>query len=129
MKKFIVLAMISLLFASCQESLEQVASRTLREYSMKNCPQLISETMVMDSCRFETDSHTLHYFYRFMGEMDNDSLLDKAQMRELLVRALKNETSTRIFKEAGYSFQYTYRSDSQPDMILFDALLTTEDYN
>lgn len=128
MKIFVVLATISLIFVSCQESLEQVAARTMKEYSMKNCPQKISETMVMDSCRFEADSHTLHYFYRFMGVMDNDSLLDKAQMRELLVGALKNETSTRVYKEAGYNYQYTYFSESQPGKVLFDATLTAEDY-
>ena len=118
----------SLLLMSCQESLEQLATRTLKEYTRKNCPQQMGETVVMDSCRFESDTHTLHYFYRFQGAMDNDSVLNPGQMRQMLVDALRNETSTRIFKDEGYRFQYTYRSDSHPDRVLFEATLTKEDY-
>ena len=113
---------------ACQESLEKLATRTLKEYTRKNCPQQMGETVVMDSCRFESDTHTLHYFYRFQGAMDNDSVLNPGQMRQMLVDALRNETSTRIFKDEGYSFQYTYRSDSHPDRVLFEATLTKEDY-
>ncbi len=115
-------------FASCQETLEQRAERTMLEYTQKNCPQQMGETIVMDSCRFETATHTMHYFYRFMGAMDNDSTLDADYMRQLLKDALRNETSTRTFKEAGYTFTYTYRSASQPDKVLFEATFPKEEY-
>ena len=129
MSRKLLFSAFSLLFlTACQESLEQVAERTLKEYTQKNCPQQMGETVVMDSCRFEADTHTLHYFYRFQGAMDNDSVQDPVNMRQLLIGALKNETSTRDFKKAGYSFQYTYRSDSNPEKVLFDTRITKEDY-
>ncbi len=128
MKKTLLLLTPLLLFAACQESLEKRAARVMQEYSDKNCPMQLNEYIVMDSCAFETDSHTLHYYYTLMGEMDNDSTLNTAGMRDMLVGALKNETSTRVYKEAGYSFKYTYFSQTKPGKIIFEATMTKEDY-
>ncbi len=128
MKKLVLLLTPFLLFTACQESLEERAARVLQEYSDKNCPMQLSESIVMDSCAFETESHTLHYYYSLMGQMDNDSTLDKTKMREMLVGALKNETSTRVYKEAGYSFKYTYFSQSKPGTLIFETTMTKEDY-
>jgi hypothetical protein len=33
------------------------------------------------------------------------------------------------YLDAGYNVQYTYHSDSQPDIVLFDALFTPADYH
>jgi len=49
-------------------------------------------------------------------------------MRQLLLDALKNETTTRVFKEAGYSFKYTYYSQKQKGKILFETVMAKEDY-
>jgi hypothetical protein len=127
MKKLLFLFTI-LLITACQESLEQRAQRTLKEFSERNCPMPLSDAIMMDSCAFETDTHTLHYYYTFMGAMDNDSTLNTAGMRELLSSSLKNETSVRIFKEAGYSFKYTYFSQSNPGKLLFETTFTKDDY-
>jgi hypothetical protein len=128
MKKIFLLPVLMAVLTACQESLEQRAERTMRDYSEKNCPLKLSESIVMDSCSFEADTHTLHYFYHFSGALDNDSSLNKEGMRQILVDALKNETSTRIYKEAGYNFMYTYFSEKRPDQILFEATMTQEDY-
>lgn len=128
MKKIILFAATLFALSACQESLEQRALRTLQDYSDKNCPMMLSEQITMDSCAFELSTHTLHYYYTLSGEMDNDSTMDSEAMRQMLVDALKNETSTRIYKEAGYSFQYTYHSQSKRGQVLFDATMTKEDY-
>ncbi|MBQ8158921.1 MAG: hypothetical protein IJ081_07890 [Prevotella sp.] len=128
MKKILIFLLTAGLLSACQESLEKRAERTLQDYSEKNCPMQLSESIVMDSCAFETDSHTLHYFYTFMGNMDNDSTLNTSSMRQLLLDALKNETTTRVFKEAGYSFKYTYYSQKQKGKILFETVMAKEDY-
>ncbi len=130
MKKSLLFVLCTLLFAACQESLEERAQRTLQEYSEKNCPQQITSTIVLDSCSFDMSTTTLRYYYRFMGAMDNDSMVNAqaSDMRGLLVSALKNETSTRIFKEAGYNYQYTYFSAKEPGKVLFETVLTKEDY-
>lgn len=128
MKKFLLFASMLLILTACQESLEKRAQRTLQEYSDKNCPIQLSETIVMDSCAFEMDSRALHYYYTLMGNLDNDSTLNTTAMRQLLLDALKNETQTRVYKEAGYSFKYTYHSQSQPEKTLFETTITADDY-
>ncbi len=128
MRKFCFLVTSLLLLTSCQESLEKRAERVMKEYSLKNCPMAIDQTVTMDSCAFETDSHTLHYYYTLQGAMDNDSTLNKTAMRQLLVDALKNETTTRVFKEAGYNFKYTYYSQSKPGQLIFETMMTKDDY-
>ncbi len=128
MKKVFLLLTPFLFFTSCQESLEKRAARVMQEYSDKNCPMPLDENITMDSCGFETESHTLHYYYTLSNAMDNDSSLNTFAMREMLVGALKNETSTRVYKEAGYNFKYTYYSQSKPGKILFETMMTKEDY-
>ncbi len=128
MKKVVLLLASVFIFAACQESLEERATRVLKEYSEKNCPMQLDPSIIMDSCAFEVDSHTLHYYYSLLGAMDNDSTLPTVQMREALLGALKNETSTRTYKEAGYNFKYTYHSQKQPGKVLFEALMTKKDY-
>ena len=128
MRRFLVFISAVMLFSACQETLEQQAERTFREYTAKNCPQQISETIVLDSCRFEADTHTPHYFYHFMGVMDNDSVQEPVYMRQLLLDVLKNETSVRIYKENDYNFKYTYRSQKEPEKVLFEAAFTAADY-
>ncbi len=130
MKKLSLLSICLLLFVACQESLEKRAQRTLQEYSEKNCPQRISETIVLDSCSFDINTTTLHYYYTLMGAMDNDSIVNQngANMRNLILDALKNETSARVFKEAGYNYEYTYFSNKNAGKILFKTTLTKDDY-
>ena len=128
MKRLLFLAVAAMILTACQESLEQRAQRTLKEYNDKNCPIQLRENIIMDSCSFDVASHTLHYYYTLMGELDNDSTLNTESMRQLLEEGLRNETHTRIFKDAGYNFSYTYHSFSTPQKVLFETTLTKEDY-
>ena len=129
MRKILLLSVaLLLLFSSCQESLEKRAQRALQEYSDKNCPIFFGDYVVMDSCAFDIPTLTLNYYYHFRGAMDNDSALQREQMRQTLLDALKNETTTRVYKEASYNFRYTYFSEKEPSKKLFEALFTPEDY-
>ena len=53
--------------------------------------------------------------------------MDK-ENKNMLIEALKNETSTRVYKEAGYSFKYTYFSQKEKGRLLFETIMTKEDY-
>ena len=130
MKKNLSLVVSVLLFIACQESLEQRAQRALRDYSDKNCPMVINESVTLDSCAFDIPTLTLNYYYHLSGAFDNDSSVNakSGEMRQLLIESLKNETSVRTYKEAGYSFRYIYYSKTEPDDILFETTIKKEDY-
>ena len=128
MKQIALFALLGMFLTSCQESLEEQAARAQREFTEKNCPMQLTSTIILDSCSFEAESHTMCYYYQLLGEMDNDGNLNTRMMRQMLVERLKNELSMRVFKEAGYNFRYQYYSQRHPGQILFETTITKKDY-
>jgi hypothetical protein len=128
-KKILISVSCLLLLCSCQESFEKRVQRTWQEYTEKNCPQALSETVILDSCVFDVDNHVLQFYHRFANAMDNDSIDQKSNaMRQLLLEALRNDTNLRPVKEAGYSFKYVYYSTKHAGKLLYETTFTKEDY-
>ena len=64
----VVLAVITLLSASCQESLEERCARESREFNEKKCPAKVAEDVMLDSLIFERENHTLPLFINRQGK-------------------------------------------------------------
>ena len=129
MKNLITFALAVIVFAACQESLEEKAAQEAKMYTQKNCPAMIGENLRMDSLTFEISTRTLHYYYTLSGIADSVGLLDEETARGSLLNELKNTTSMMVYKEAGYRFAYTYHSQKNPKTILFDMVFSEKDYN
>ena len=129
MKNLITFALAAIVFAACQESLEEKAAQEAKMYTQKNCPAMIGENLRMDSLTFEISTRTLHYYYTLSGIADSVGLLDEETARGSLLNELKNTTSMMAYKEAGYRFAYTYHSQKNPKTILFDMVFSEKDYN
>jgi len=127
MKKFAMFVLAVMFFSACQESLEERAAREAQTYTEKNCPVQLSEYLVMDSMTFDALTHTFCYDYRFMGLLDTTAH-DSASMYQELHASVKNTTALKVYKDAGYNFRYVYRSQKQPEKILFEATFGKEDY-
>lgn len=128
MKKMILsLAVLSML-AACHESLEDRCAREVKEYTQKKCPAMIAETVRIDSLAFEKDTHTVHYYYTLIGKVDNARVVAMNNPRKSLIKEVKNATSMETYKDAGYSFSYTYWSESHPGQKLFETTITQKDY-
>ena len=128
MKKVIVFASLALLFAACQESLEDRCAREAKEYTKRNCPAHMEKNIIMDSLTFERATHTLHYYYRITGFADKEGMLDTLQATKLLKDGLKNTTAMKVYKDNGYNFTYTYHSEKDPKKVLLEVTLTEKDY-
>ena len=127
MKKALLLtALMAVGFVSCQESLEEQAARQAKKYTEERCPMQL-EMLIMDSIVFDIPTRTLTKFYRLTGEADHADL-DHARLRQALIDELRNEPSYRVYRERGFNFGYIYRSEKEPTKVLFDALLTKNDY-
>ena len=59
---------------------------------------------------------------------DNGELFRKDEMRDVLLKELKNSTSLKAYKEAGYNFRYVYRSTRDKGTKLFEATFSEKDY-
>lgn len=128
MKKILLFAFVITLF-SCHENLEERAAREVKEYTEKKCPAAIDEFTIIDSITFDRASKTVHTYYSLRGRADTVGVLNDINARIPLVDELKRNTNNRIYKEAGFRFAYTYTSASRKGKILYETLLTPEDYN
>lgn len=128
MKKSLFITIAVLLCASCQESLEDRCAREAKDYTEKKCPAAINEFTRIDSLTFDKATHTMHYYYTLSGNADNAEAVAQTNPRELLVNEVRNMTAMEIYREAGYSFAYSYRSASNPTMILFETTIEKKDY-
>ena len=128
MKKVFLFACLALIFAACQESLEDKCAREAKAYTAKNCPAKIDEFTIMDSLTFEKSTHTIHYFYRLMGTADREGAFDSIDGRGLLLKELKNITAMKTYKDNGYNFAYTFHSNKNPKKLLFETTFTEKDY-
>lgn len=127
-QQLVWMSALAVLSVSCQESLEDYAAREARSYTEKKCPAPVGENTVIDSLVFERATHTMHYYYTLSGPADDRGTIEKANPRESLLREIRNSTAVKSYKEAGYSFSYTYRSKKNPGETLFEATFTQKDY-
>ena len=117
-----------MLFVACQESLEDRCQREAKEFTEKSCPRHIDTEIVLDSMTFDKDSHTIGYCYTLQGSLDNPQRVDKDRFSEALLLEVKNSTNIKLYKDAGYSFRYTYYSEKNSGTKLFEATFREKDY-
>ena len=128
MKKYWIIAIIGIVLASCQESLEDRCERDAKEFTRKQCPAPMDETTIIDSLTFDRATHTLHYYYRLTGIADEENALNKEEAINTLKQALKNSTSVKTYKDNKYKFAYTYRSEKNPKKVVLEVVFTDKDY-
>lgn len=127
MKQCFCIIVLAFLAVSCQESLEQRVEREAREHTVRNCPMEISPGFVNDSLTFDRQTHTVQYHFSLHGKADS-LRIDSTLARQSLQTALLNATNLRIYKNAGFTFRYTYRSERRGNKVVFDFVFTPEDY-
>ena len=120
----IAIAMLS----ACQENLEQRCQREAHTYTEKNCPALIAKDVTIDSLTFDKQSHTLCYAYALGGVLDDSAIVNKSELKQQMLMDLRNATSLKIYKEAGYNFRYVYYSRKQQGQKLLDVIYKAKDY-
>ncbi|MCD8210730.1 MAG: hypothetical protein LUC37_04205 [Prevotella sp.] len=121
---FVVLGLF--LLASCQESIEKRAFRECEEYTKKNCPVSLAQDVILDSMTFETSTRTIHYFYSLEGALDT-TLVEQMTSKDEILDGLRNATNLKRYKDAGFSFAYTYFSSKNKGKELMNFLFTSQD--
>ena len=127
MKKIVYLFLIMALMA-CQESLDERCARECRDYTQKHCPSLIAKGVTIDSLTFYVPTRTMTYYYTVEGVIDDAEQLKKHDLRGELLKELKNSTSMKTYKDAGYHFRYVYYSTKNSGTKVFDTTFRQKDY-
>lgn len=130
MKHLFYAALLLLSLSACRNSLEERAAQECKEYTEKKCPTPVVNDTRMDSMVFEAPSRTIHYYYSLVGKADNEQAVHakRAELRKALCDALKADPGSKGYKDAGFNFQYTYRSGATPSKVLLDETYTKKDY-
>ena len=130
MKKTVVFFVGILTFASCHENLEERAAREAKEYTEKFCPTPVENFTRTDSIVFEKATKTYRYYCTLTGKMDNATIIsqNKEALHTQLAKSLTESTSIKAYKDAGFNFAYTCRSESNPKIVLYEDIFTKKDY-
>ena len=130
MKHLLYAGVLLLSLSACHKGLEDRAAQECKEYTEKKCPTPVVNDTRMDSMVFEPSSLTIHYYYSLVGNADNEQAVNakKSELRKALRDALKADTGTKGYKDAGFNFRYTYRSGKSPSKVLLDEQYTEKDY-
>ena len=132
MKNILLFATALLLLSSCQESLEEKAAREAREVTESKCPMPIGDNMYLDSIVFDIPTLTQTQYFRFTGNSDNDSTVEKIiknnDLKGTLVQELKNTPSYKALINKGITFRYIYGSTADTEKTYIDITVTKEDY-
>jgi len=128
MKRIAYAIITALALTACQESLEERCAREAEEYTKKKGPARIDQNPVIYSLVFERATHTMHYYYTLTGTADDPKTFTMFNAENVMLTQLKNSTMIKTYKDAGYSFAYTYHSKKEKGRILFEKTFTKEDY-
>ena len=128
MKKAIFIFIGAILLTACQESMDERCAREAREFTKKKCPALVANGVTVDSMTFEPKSRTLSYYYTVEGVADDPEVIQRNDLRSMMLKELKNSATLKDYKEAGYQFRYVYRSAKNKGTQLFEATFRQKDY-
>ena len=131
MKKSGWLLALTFMLVSCHESIEDKAVREAREYTRKYCPTPTSDYARTDSVRFDKPTRTYHYYCTLSGRLDNPALMQahRHEFHERIKQEIRQSTGIKAYKDAGFAFAYTCRSERNPKLVLYQDTFTSQDYN
>lgn len=123
MKKTIFCALAALLLTGCQKSIEDRAEQEAKEYTRKFCPTPVQNYCRTDSLVFDRESRTFLYYSTLTGFMDDAERIGKNsdEITEGLQRSLRESTTLKLYKDAGFGFRFVIRSEKNPQEILYEA--------
>lgn len=107
-------------FVSCQESLKERCAREAEEYTARNCPQKIGMELILDSVTFTEDANVMGYHYTATGTLDDAEMMktNYTRFRDLMKHEIRNSANLKPYKDAGFSFEYTYTSQKDKNILL-----------
>ena len=130
MRKTLVLALATIVLTGCHRTnLEDLAAKTAEEYTERYCPTPFEDNQRTDSVSFDRATHTFGYYYTLSGEIDDPEIVlkNKKQIAISILGSLKDNTSMKEYKQAGYNFRYEFRSQKSVN-ILIEKTFTKKEY-
>jgi hypothetical protein len=108
-----LLLICTMLLASCHENFDDRCVRESKEFTAKQCPQTVDPNGVkMDSMTYDKPTHTMRYYFKLFGKMDDSTLVAMAtpKFHAGLIDNVRNSLEIKSYKDKGIQFEYIYFS-------------------
>jgi PBP1b-binding outer membrane lipoprotein LpoB len=121
-------AVLTLLLCGCQESIDERIAREAKDYTQRNCPNRMGDNIIVDSMTYDAQTRTITYHYTF-GEKVDTALVNenREEITSTLNKNVKEDLTTKFYKENDINFRYLYRTSDGRDTVL-NIFFTPEDY-
>lgn len=129
-KKLLFLTLMTFFLTACHHAtLEDMAAKTASDYTERYCPTPVEDFQRTDSITFDRGTHTFSYYYTLTGKIDDPAVIEKGEKQILatIIGSLKENTSMKDYKQAGYNFRYVYRSQKNGN-VMIDKTFKQKDY-
>lgn len=127
MKKILLLLTVFTMLCACQESMEDRAARDAKETTQKRCPLRVTDdgSLILERITFDKATHVWCMHYLLDADQER---LENLNLRDVLLKDLKNSPSYKPYMDNGFTFEYVYRDMKSPKDTLVHIMLTQEDY-
>ncbi|MBO4430936.1 MAG: hypothetical protein J5790_06315 [Bacteroidaceae bacterium] len=131
--RILILFFVMLLaFTSCQERKADFFERDAREYTEKNCPQMLDEYTTLDSVVYVKEKDgagdLVQYYSLNLNEAARQELMNQlGELAEMNLTAVRNSIVFAKHKEEGVSFTYIYHDATTGEKIV-EYHFTKKDY-
>ena len=119
-------------FTSCQERKADFFEREAREYTEKNCPQMLDKYPILDSVVYVREKDgpgdlVQYYTLNLNEEARNELMNQLGELAEMNLTAVRNSIVFAKHKEEGVSFTYIYHDATTGEKIV-EYHFTKKDY-
>ena len=130
MRAFTLSVIAALALTACHENIEDKAEREAREYTERYCPTPVNNCVRTDSVVFDKSTRVYSYYCTFTDKMDDKVLVDqhRKDLHSQLTQSIRESTSLKAYKEAGFVFAYVCRSQQHPSVVLYTDKFGPKDY-
>lgn len=117
-----------LMLASCGQTKEKLIATGI-EMINKQYPVQVDANTRMDSLIYNSGAQTVTFYASVTGNADNADVFAQMgdQLTTVMVEAVKNDNTLKLFKDNDLNIAYIYSSDSSKNELL-KVLVTPEMY-
>lgn len=71
-------------------------------------------------CYLSRETHTFGYYYSLSGKLDDSAIIEihKKEIVSTILGSLKDNTSMKEYKQAGYNFRYVMKSSTTGEVLI-----------
>lgn len=126
-KIFLLMATATLVLTGCKkQTFDERVQAEVDHFNEKEAPKRLDSITTFDSMQYDSKQLLLSYFYTLKTDLPMD-LFPKEDVKQELLRNLRQSLQLKTHKEHGLLFRYKYILSPSGETLI-DCTFTPEDY-